>query len=125
MKQIDGIEVAGYDGPNYKTLLASGSWRVAFLNHGDKFSPERPERLERHLETDEVFVLLDGSATLFVGKEMNSVKMERFRIYNVKRGFGTRYTRSRGPGASSSRTWTRLRPTLNTARWCDGQIETA
>ena len=30
MKQIDGIEVAGYDGPNYKTLLASGSWRVAF-----------------------------------------------------------------------------------------------
>ena len=86
MKQIDGIEMAGYDGPNYKTLLASGSWRVAFLNHGDKFSPERPERLERHLETDEVFVLLDGSATLFVGKEMNSVKMERFFIYNVKRG---------------------------------------
>lgn len=25
MKQIDGIEVAGYDGPNYKTLLASNS----------------------------------------------------------------------------------------------------
>ncbi len=38
------------------------------------------------METDEVFVLLDGSATLFIGKEMNPVKMERFRIYNVKRG---------------------------------------
>ena len=86
MSQFEGIEVLDYSGPNYKALMAFGSWRVAFLNHGDKFAPERPERLERHLETDEVFVLLDGSATLFAGKEMNPVKMERFRIYNVKRG---------------------------------------
>jgi hypothetical protein len=67
MSQFEGIEVLDYSGPNYKALTAFGSWRVAFLNHGDKFAPERPERLERHMETDEVFVLLDGSATLFEG----------------------------------------------------------
>lgn len=38
MKEIEG-------------LTSFGSWRVAMLNHGDKFAAEHPARLERHLET--------------------------------------------------------------------------
>lgn len=51
MTGIEGLEVSAYDGPNYKTLTSFGSWRVAMLNHGDKFEAEHPARLERHLET--------------------------------------------------------------------------
>lgn len=86
MTGIEGLEVSAYDGPNYRALTSFGSWRVAMLNHGDKFAAEHPARLERHLETDEVFVLLEGNATLWIGREVQSVRMERNRLYNVTRG---------------------------------------
>ena len=51
---------------------------VAMLNHGPKFVT--PIYLERHLETDEVFVLLDDAATLVIGNRFeNCHKREVFR----------------------------------------------
>jgi len=42
--------------------------------------------IERHMETDEVFVLLQGNAELIIGKELHRIKMEPFKIYNVPKG---------------------------------------
>ena len=40
-------------------------------------------RIERHIETDEVFVLLEGEATLIIGKELTKIPMCRHKVYNV------------------------------------------
>ncbi|MBR2500316.1 MAG: cupin domain-containing protein [Clostridia bacterium] len=61
-------------------------WRVAYLNHGDRFAEENFEKIERHNESDEVFVLLNGEATLIIGEELNRIKMEPHKLYNVPKG---------------------------------------
>lgn len=81
-----GIEVYDYNGDNYKTAMRFGKWRVAYLNYGDRFTEENFEKIERHNESDEVFVLLDGSATLIVGEELNRIEMEPHKLYNVPKG---------------------------------------
>ena len=78
------IEILGYTGEGYRPLVDFESWRVAFLRRNERFASLTGR--ERHLETDEVFVLLQGKATLVVGEEMEEHKMEKFKIYNVRRG---------------------------------------
>ena len=85
------VEIVGYDGPGYKAIVYFEGWRVAFLNDDPtRFRKETMPYMERHNETDEVFVLVEGDATLWV-KEDNEdalipVKMEIGKIYNVKKG---------------------------------------
>ena len=47
---------------------------------------EKFDKLERHLLTDEVFVLLSGSAELVIGLDMKHIPLETGKIYNVKKG---------------------------------------
>ena len=58
------------------------SWKVAYLGYNERFS--KWEEMERHLETDEVFVLLKGKATLYV--EDTREDMEQGRVYHVRKG---------------------------------------
>ncbi len=81
-----GIEIYDYNGKDYQTAMRYGSWRVAYLNHGDRFMEENFEKVERHNESDEVFVLLTGEATLIIGEELNEIKMEPHKMYNVPKG---------------------------------------
>jgi ureidoglycolate hydrolase len=84
------LEVGSYDGDGYKPLVDFGSWRVAYLRYIDELEPDNIERVERHLETDEVFVLLNGQAVLFVGEGERSLQdlaahpMQPCQLYNVK-----------------------------------------
>lgn len=86
------IEVTKFQKEGYKPLVDFGAWRVAVLKYCDDVRIENIHTMQRHMETDEVFVLLDGSCTLFSGGseekpgEISAVHMERHRIYNVKRG---------------------------------------
>ena len=81
-KQLHGVEIFDFVGKDYKKAMSFENWRVAYLNYGDEFNLTLP-RLERHMETDEVFVLLTGSATLIIGEELHKVIMKPFKIYNV------------------------------------------
>ena len=81
-----GIEIYDYNGDNYQTAMRFDSWRVAYLNHGDRFSEENFEKIERHNESDEVFILLAGKATLIIGEELNRIEMEPHKLYNVPKG---------------------------------------
>lgn len=78
------LEVFTYDGSGYNPTMHFESWRVAFLNYAERF--DRIEKLERHLLTDEVFVLLSGKAVLLLGEKAQAVNMETGKIYNVKKG---------------------------------------
>ena len=85
------LEIREYSGEGYKPLVDHGSWRVAFLRYIDELLPERIQALERHVETDEIFVLLHGAATLLLGGNAARVDgitpqaMEPGKLYNVKR----------------------------------------
>jgi len=80
------LEILDYTGEGYSTVMRYERWRVAFLNYAPRFDGELIERVERHMLTDEVFVLLEGEATLIIGESETKYPMERHKIYNVKAG---------------------------------------
>ena len=78
------IEIFEHDGEGYERTMHFEEWRVAFMNYADNFA--KMGKYERHMLTDEVFVLLCGKATLIVGDEKKEYKMEQNKIYNIKKG---------------------------------------
>ncbi len=86
------LEMHEYLGEGYKPLIDFNCWRVAVLRYLDELQPDKISYLERHNETDEVFVLLQGQAVLFIGEggetveTMTPVVMKNGVMYNVKRG---------------------------------------
>ncbi len=86
------IEVAQYLGEGYKPLIDYGTWRVAVLRYSSEDDePELVSKMQRHNETDEVFVLVQGRCILFLGEGEASVTkiipvdMEPLKFYNVKK----------------------------------------
>jgi mannose-6-phosphate isomerase-like protein (cupin superfamily) len=85
------LEIHEFTGPGYQPVIDFSEWRVAILNYIDEINPERIEAMERHNETDEVFVMIKGRAILFLGEgEENIVSiqeqvLETGKLYNVKR----------------------------------------
>jgi mannose-6-phosphate isomerase-like protein (cupin superfamily) len=86
------IEVVGHDAPNYKPVIDFDSWRVALMNYTDELTPDKIDRMQKHTETDEVFVLLTGRCILFLGEgdecvtAVHAVDMQPHKVYNVRRG---------------------------------------
>jgi len=86
------LEIREYNGIGYQPLIDYGEWRVAILRWHDDMLPENIEKFQRHNETDEVFVLLNGKCILFIGDgsdqltEIHAVDMQPLKLYNVKRG---------------------------------------
>lgn len=87
------VETASYGGAGYKPLIQFESWRVAVLNDDpSKYRRENTVDLERHLETDEVFILLSGQCSLYIGgagdkpENIELLPLESRVFYNVKKG---------------------------------------
>jgi ureidoglycolate hydrolase len=87
------LEIKEHSESNYKALIFYDKWRVALLNTHERFRRENIYQMERHVETDETFVLLKGAAALYIGDGGSSecgsitmVKMEPLKLYNVKKG---------------------------------------
>ena len=80
------IEIYDYKDEGYERQMSYGEWTVALANYTDKWRRGNTTYIERHLETDEVFVLLMGEGSLLIGEEMREVKMELGKVYNVTAG---------------------------------------
>ena len=86
------LQIREFTGPGYLPVIDFGTWRVAILNFIDEIHPAKIESVERHNETDEVFVLIKGQGILFLGEGNLQVEkihpqiLEPGKIYNVKRG---------------------------------------
>ncbi len=78
------LEIYEYTGEGYERTMHYDQWRVALANFGESFDREKFCKIERHMLTDEVFVLLMGKATLIIGEDLKQVEMEPGKIYNVK-----------------------------------------
>ena len=86
MKIFDNneLEVFEYENEDYEPTMHFGEWRVAFMNCSD--ARANVTRYERHNLTDEVFVLLEVQAALMIGDEKKIFRMEKNKIYNIKKG---------------------------------------
>lgn len=95
------LEIRHYEGDGYQPLIACQSWRVAILTYCDELLPDQIGKMQRHDETDEVFILLRGQCLLYVGEGQSGVtgisaqKMEPLKVYNVKRWVWHTHTLSR------------------------------
>jgi ureidoglycolate hydrolase len=84
------LEISEYNGDGYKPLIDYKSWRVAVLRWAPFLTIDQLEAMERHTQTDEVFVLLHGQASLILGGNANSVdgiyaqNLEAGKLYNVR-----------------------------------------
>ena len=84
------LEISEYHGEGYRPLIDFGTWRVAILRWIDELALENINFMERHTQTDEVFVLIEGKATLIVGGNSSHIDgiypqaMENGKCYNVK-----------------------------------------
>lgn len=87
------LQIKEHKESNYKALIFYDKWRVAILNTHERFRRENMYQMERHVETDETFVLLKGAAALYIGDggsddcgRISMVKMEPLKLYNVRKG---------------------------------------
>lgn len=64
---MENLQIFTHDEPGYRPLIDYGSWRVALLNACPMYLPEHITYFDKHLETDEVFILLSGSCGILLG----------------------------------------------------------
>ena len=76
------IKIGIHKDAGFRVMEEYGEWKVGILRYNERFS--RLGEMERHLLTDEVFVLMSGKATLYGEKE--TLEMERGAIYTVPAG---------------------------------------
>jgi len=96
----DLIEIKEYKDSGYKPVIDYGEWRVAVLNYCDELLPKNIDKMQKHNQTDEVFVLLKGKCMLFMAEgdqeieEIYAQEMEPFKMYNIKRSVWHTHTLS-------------------------------
>ena len=64
----------------FNSVFKSDSWQIATITYDKGYSKEGFNHMKRHLTTDEVFTLINGSAIL------HTVEDEKFVDINVQKG---------------------------------------
>jgi len=97
----DLIEIKEYSGEGYKSIIDYDTWRVALLKYCEELLPNEIDKMQRHDETDEVFVLLQGKCILFLADGEDKVgkiiaeDMQPLKIYNIKKSVWHSHTLSK------------------------------
>ncbi|MFA9396742.1 MAG: hypothetical protein ACERKV_00555 [Clostridiaceae bacterium] len=95
------IEIKEYKEEGYSPVIDYDKWRVAVLNYCDELLPTNILKFQKHNESDEVFVLLSGKFSLFIGEGKDEIEnifkvdLEPHKLYNVKKGTFHSHTLSR------------------------------
>ncbi len=96
------LTVKQYEGAGYSPIIDYNSWRVAILNYIDELKPINLTSMDKHNETDEVFVLLKGEVLLFIGENLKNslgqiygITLEPYKVYIVRRGVWHTHTLSK------------------------------
>ena len=86
------LEILEYTGEGYKPVIDFESWRVAILRYIDELERQNITNMQKHMESDEVFALLEGDCTLFIGGngdevgEIEAIPLIPLKMFNVKKG---------------------------------------
>ena len=95
------LEIKEYTEEGYSPVIDYESWRVAILNYCRELLPENITKMQKHNESDEVFVLLKGEFILYIADGENTIenitaaKLEPLKMYNVKKGVWHTHTLSK------------------------------
>ena len=76
------IQKFTFDGEDFNVMMNFEGWKIGFLRYSERFS--RFSSLERHMSTDEAFILVEGKAVLYTDEE--NCQMEKCAVYNIPRG---------------------------------------
>jgi mannose-6-phosphate isomerase-like protein (cupin superfamily) len=85
----DVLESYEWEGLGYQPLLLQPNWMVSLLNWEPATERINLKEIERHDQTDEVFVILKGRSVLFVrrdGERLQAFDLRPGVIYNVPQG---------------------------------------
>jgi ureidoglycolate hydrolase len=83
------IETLGFSGEGMNRVYENAKWMVSVKNWKPANDITGIDCLERHNETDELFVLLNGRCTLIYANEreqdldIQAVEMEPLKVYNI------------------------------------------
>jgi len=86
------IEVHSFEAEGLKKVYDNGSWFIGMKNYKPANDLANLDCLERHNETDEIFVLLEGGCVLLTAEETSSglafeaLSMESHRVYVIPKG---------------------------------------
>lgn len=82
------VDIFRWNGQGYRPGVSHRDWLVALMNWEPRFDPDKVGQIERHNQTDEVFVLTKGHSILFVldDETIQVFDMEPGIIYNVTSG---------------------------------------
>lgn len=86
------LQVFIHNDNGFLPLVLTPRWQVAKLNCTNEQRPENIKKIDKHLNTDEVFVLIKGRAVLITAKEdkndfdFQTKLMVEGEIYNVPKG---------------------------------------
>jgi hypothetical protein len=88
------LKIDAFDGEGLKWAFDNGSWVVGIKNYKPQNDLKGFDCLERHNETDELFVLLDGECCLVLGEKAGNghpaafegILMVPQRVYTIPRG---------------------------------------
>ena len=73
------------NGNGFDTLHAFEGWKVAFITHAEQYGELK--LVKRHTKTDEAFVLVKGTATLYTAdgdEPLQTTGLEKEKLYVVK-----------------------------------------
>ena len=76
------MQIYDYIGSDFKAVMSFEGWKIGILRYSERFSDFKV--LERHLATDEAFILLEGEAVLYENE--TPTKMEKCKVYNIEKG---------------------------------------
>jgi mannose-6-phosphate isomerase-like protein (cupin superfamily) len=85
---MNNLEIYEWNENGYKPLVFYNGWQVALLNWEPAYELANAGEIERHVNTDEVFVLWKGHGLLF-SSSADGFQVEDMRpgvIYNVPKG---------------------------------------
>jgi hypothetical protein len=84
------IETYEHRTEGYDPFLIRDGWQVAQLNYMEAQDPERITKVDMHMQTDEVFILLTGNVILIAASvnaqdevEFTCVRMRQGITYNI------------------------------------------
>lgn len=80
-------------GNGYEPFLITPNWQVAQLNSSPELTIDRLDKIERHINTDEVFILTRGRAVLIAAE--NVPEAIWFEILDMKTGMTYNITKGR------------------------------
>ncbi len=86
------IEIKNNDAIGYNRIINYDAWTVANLSSCPDTCIERIDSFQKHFETDEVFILQKGNATLIILEsdefnidKLKFIRLEPNKLYNVKK----------------------------------------